>query len=351
MPENIAFPGKRIPRTGRREFLRTAGLGLAGLTLGGGALTGCGARSGAGGYPDRPIQLIVAYAPGGGTDVGARILQPILEEALGGEVQIVNRPGGGGWAGWNELVRADPDGYTIGFINSPNFMTGYLDPRLGRTDIGPESFTLIGNQVTDYGAIAISPDDDRFDDIQGMMEHARRHSLIVTSTGVGSDDHFASLALSDRFDTRFAVLHNEGSSDSVSALLGGNVDAVFANIGEVMSQHEEGKVKVIAVMKNDKERSPYLKDVPTLAEAGFEGVESWSSRGLAAPAGLDRKIAETLVDACRTAIEDPRHAKRLSAQGLQVDYQPPDDYAEMIERDDQTSRRLGQKYIWGSDDV
>lgn len=291
--------------------------------------------------------MIVAYEPGGGTDIGARILQPKLEEALGAEVQIVNRPGGGGWAGWNDILTADPDGYTLGFINTPNFMTGYLDPRLGRTDIGPDSFTLIGNQVTDYGAVAIHPDDKRFTNIEVMMRHAEENPLIVTSTGVGSDDHFASLLLSDRYGSRFDVLHNEGASDGISDLLGRNADAVFANVGEVKPQHDEGEINVIAVLKEG-ERSPHLPDVPTLAEAGFGGVESWSSRGIAGPAGLDPQIQDTLVTACRDAIEDPGHVDELASQGLQVNYLGPDDYAEMIERDDQLTRDLGEKYIWGS---
>ncbi|PRY02405.1 Bug family tripartite tricarboxylate transporter substrate binding protein [Allonocardiopsis opalescens] len=348
MPKKDVEHTRYLSHPDRRRFLRTAGFGVAGLALGGSALSGCADSAQAGAYPQRPIQMIVAYEPGGGTDVGARILQPVLERALGGEIQIVNRPGGGGWAGWNDLARAEPDGYTLGFINTPNFMTGYLDPRLGRTDIDAGSFTLIANQVTDYGAIAISPDDQRFTDVRGLLEYAARERLIVTSTGVGSDDHFSALSLADRFGLRFDVLHNEGAADSVTDLLGGNVDAVFANVGELTAQHQDGGVKVVAVMKADEERSPYLPDVPTLAEAGYPDVESWSSRGIAGPAGLPAGVVERLVAACRTAIEDPAHVERLATQGLQVDYQAPDAYAEMIERDDRTARRLGERYIWGA---
>ncbi|WP_131099068.1 tripartite tricarboxylate transporter substrate binding protein [Streptomonospora litoralis] len=346
MPEKPT-PPPRPPAIDRRNFLRAGGLGLAGAAAGG-LLSGCGAASGGGGgYPQRPIQVVIAYAAGGGTDVGARILQPFLEERLGGEIQIVNRPGGGGWAGWNEIVRADPDGYTLGFVNSPNFMTGYLDPRLGREEVGPDSFTYIANQVTDYGAIAIHPEDERFGDIGELMAHAKDNELIVTSTGVGSDDHYASLRLSDRYRTRFSVLHNEGSADGISDLLGRNVDVVFANVGELTSHHESGEVKVVAVMKNSPERSEYLPDVPTLAEAGFPGVESWSSRGIAGPAGLDPGLVDTLSTACRKAITDPEHTAELGKQGLEVDYRAPEAYRKMIAQDDETTRRIGRKYIWG----
>ncbi|WP_186356663.1 tripartite tricarboxylate transporter substrate binding protein [Streptomonospora sp. PA3] len=347
MPEKRT-PSPPQPRSfDRRRFLRMGGLGLAGAAAGG-LLTGCGAASGAEGrYPQRPIQMIIAYAAGGGTDVGARILQPFLEKELGGQLQIVNRPGGGGWAGWNEIVQADPDGYTLGFVNSPNFMTGYLDPRLGREGVGPDSFTFIANQVTDYGAVAIHPDDKRFDDIGGLMAYAKKHPLIVTSTGVGSDDHYASLRLADRYKTKFDVLHNEGSSDGISDLLGRNADVVFANVGELTSHHEAGELKVVAVMKDSQERSKYLPDVPTLAEAGFGGVESWSSRGIAGPAGLDPGVVERLSAACRTAINNPEHIEQLGKQGLEVDYRAPEDYLRMIRKDDKNIRRIGEKYVWG----
>jgi tripartite-type tricarboxylate transporter receptor subunit TctC len=261
--------------------LKIGGAGLIGATF----LGGCAAGTGGGGasdFPSRPIDVIVAYEAGGGTDVGARILQPFVEEELGQSINIVNRPGGGGWVGWTELAQAEPDGYTIGFINTPNLMTGYLNPEFNREQ-SLESFAPIGNQVTDYGAIAINPDDSRFSTIEELIEYAKENGLTATSTGVGSDDHFASLTLNDEFGTKFEAIHNSGAAESRAAVLGGNVDVLFANVGEVKPLHDDEELKVLAVMRETAERSPFLPDVPTLPEAGYDGVYSWSSRGWPAP--------------------------------------------------------------------
>jgi tripartite-type tricarboxylate transporter receptor subunit TctC len=329
----------------RRHALRLGAAGFAGV-LGAPALTGCARTADAAAFPDRAIQVVVAYAAGGGTDVGARILQPYLEAGLGTPIEIVNQPGGGGWAGWNEIVNADPDGYTIGFVNTPNLMTGYLDPRLGRTDLGLHSFTLLGNQVTDYSAVAVRSDDDRFPDLQAMMERARTDPLTVTSTGVGSDDHYASLALADRYGVRFDALHGEGASDGITAVLGGHVDVVFANIGELKSLHEDGELRIIAVMTEGK-RSPHLPEVPTLAEAGFGGISSWSSRGLAGPPNLDPQVAAKLATAVEQAVRNPEHVEKLARQGLEVDYRSPDQHREMLRQDEERTRQLGPRYVWG----
>ncbi|MQA08192.1 MAG: hypothetical protein GEU98_06485 [Pseudonocardiaceae bacterium] len=333
-------------RLTRRSALRY-GAGLASGVLGPTLLTGCGSSASADAFPDRPIQVIIAYAAGGGTDVGARILQPYVEAELGVPIEVVNRPGGGGWSGWNEIVTAEPTGYVIGFINTPNFMTGYLDPRLGRTEISYENFTPLGNQVTDFSAVAIHPDDDRFDDLPGVINHARGQALTVTSTGVGSDDHYASLGLSDRYGTQFDVLHGEGASDGITALLGRHVDLAFANVGELKSLHDDGELKVVGVMADGRQRSPHLPDVPTFEEEGFGGFSSWSSRGLAGPANIDPRVVDKLAGAIKRGIQNREHIGQLAEQGLAVDYRSPSEHKKMLIRDERTTRQLGTKYIWG----
>jgi tripartite-type tricarboxylate transporter receptor subunit TctC len=327
----------------RRDFLKLSGAGAVGATL----LGGCreSVTSGSGNYPTRPIEVIVAYEAGGGTDVGARTLQPYFEEELGQSLNIVNKPGGGGWVGWAEIAQATPDGYTIGFINSPNFMTGYLNPKLDIKE-NLDSFSLIGNQVTDYGGIGINPEDKRFSNIDELIEYAKQNRLTASSTGVGSDDHYSSLTLNDKYGTKFEAVHTEGAAANITSVLGKNIDVLFANVGEMRPLHDDGRLKVVAVMDDRKERSEYLPDVPTLSEAGYPGVYSWSSRGLAGPAGLDPATKEVHVGAFERAIKKEGHLKKLADQGLEVDYRAPDPYREMLERDEQRTKKLGEKYIW-----
>jgi tripartite-type tricarboxylate transporter receptor subunit TctC len=327
----------------RRDFLKLCGAGVVGTTL----LGGCreSVSGGSSNFPTRPIEVIVAYEAGGGTDVGARILQPYVEDELGQSLNIVNKPGGGGWVGWGDLAQATPDGYTIGFINSPNFMTGYLNPELDiRHNL--DSFSPIGNQVTDYGAIGINPEDERFSTIDELIEYAKQNRLTASSTGVGSDDHFSSLTLNDKFGTKFEAVHTEGAAANITSVLGENIDVLFANVGEMKPLHDDGRLKVVAVMSDREERSEYLPDVPTLSEAGYSGVYSWSSRGIAGPAGLDPGVKDVLVSAFKTAINKKGHLDKLAEQGLEVDYKAPDAYRKMLERDEERAKKLGEKYLW-----
>ncbi|WP_408007985.1 tripartite tricarboxylate transporter substrate binding protein [Pseudalkalibacillus sp. A8] len=305
--------------------------------------SGSAGGEGAGDFPDKPINVIVSYEAGGGTDTGARILLPYVEEELGVTVNVINKPGGGGWVGWTELANADPDGYTIGYINTPNLMTGYLDPKFNRKQ-NLESFEPIANHVTDPGAIAIRADEDRFTNIEELMEYAKENELTATSTGVGSDDHYASLKLNDKFGTKFKPVHNKGAADSKASVLGGHVDVLFANVGELASLQKEGDIKIIAVMS--KERSPFLEDVPTLEESGFEDVYSWSARGLAAPAGIDPEKLEILRAAFEKGIKNEEQKKKMGDMGLQVDYLDGEEYKQLLKDDEKAVKDLSDLMGW-----
>ncbi len=331
----------------RRHFLQMSAIGVAGATLSS-ACSGTAGESAAGAaaanYPEQPITMIVCFEAGGGTDVGARLLQPFLEKELGGAtVNVVNQPAGGGWVGWNELLSAEPDGYTIGFLNTPNIISGALNPELG-IDAGIGDFGLIGNVVTDYGAIAVRPNDKRFSTIDELIEHARRNRITTTSTGVGSDDQLSALGINDRYDTKFRPIGSEGSAEGVTRVLGGNVDVLFANIGEVTIAHNDGQLKALAVMSP--ERSKFLPEVPALSEAGYPGVVSWSSRGLGAPNGIQADVMEVLVKASARAIQNEEYIAKLSKQGLQVNYLAPNAYQKMLSTETKRVQRLGSRYIW-----
>lgn len=328
----------------RRDFLRLGGAGIAGATV----LSACGTggASSASSFPQRPISILIGYEAGGGTDVGARTLQPYLEEELGTSLTIENKPGGGGWVAWTDLLSAKPDGYTIGFINTPNLQTGYLNPAFNRNH-SLEDFAPIANQVTDYGAIGVRADGQRFETIDDLVNHAKENQLTATTTGVGSDDHLASLAVNDKHGTKFKPVHTEGSGEGKSSVLGGHIDVLFANVGEMKPLSDDGSLKILAVLKDDEERSEFLPDVLTLREAGYPGVASWSSRGLAAPADVNPEVLKVLTKAVSAAIQNPKHEEEMAKQGLTVEFYKREEYLNKILRaDEKTARRLGQKYIW-----
>lgn len=294
-------------------------------------------------FPNKPVKVIVSYSAGGSSDLGARTLAKYVEKELGVSVVVENKPGAGGWVGWEELLKSDPDGYTVGLINTPNLMTGYMDPSIGREE-NLENFELIGNHITDPGVIAVNKDDDRFNSIEDLIEYAKENTLTTTSTGALGDDHIASLKLNKKLGTKFNAVHNGGAGESVTAVLGGHVDVLFANVGDVTTLYNDKEVKVLAVMSD--ERSPLLPEVPTLAEQGYEGVVSWSSRGYAVPKGVDEEVLKVLRDAFEKAINNEDQIKTVQETGLQVNYLAPEEYMESLKEEENGIKEISDLLGW-----
>lgn len=282
-------------------------------------------------FPSEPINLIVSYSPGGGTDTSARILQPFLEKELGVPVNVLNKPGGGGWVGWAELAAAKADGYTIGYINAPNILTGYLNPSANRKE-NLDSFQFLANQVSNPEIIAIRTDETRFTNIQELMEYAKTNEVTTTGTGVAGDDHVAALRLNKNFGTKFTAVQFPGTAESRTAVLGGHVDVLFASVDEVYSLHQNKELKVIAVM--EKERSKFLPDVPTLEEGGFPNVYSSSTRGIAAPVGVDPAKIEVLSKALENAIQNQEQVAKMEEMAIAIKYLNGPDYTAALKQEE-----------------
>lgn len=319
-------------------------VGVMALIVGAFFLVSCSSKAGEGqagqkkiDYPTKQIDVIVAYAAGGGTDVGARVLLPYVEKILGQSMIVVNKPGGGGWVGWSELASAKPDGYTIGYINTPNLMTGYLDPKL-KNPHNLDSFVPIANHVVDPGAIAVRKDSP-FKDFKEVVEAAKKNpgKISVTSTGMGSDDHLAALAIEKATGAKFNIIHSKGFADNLTAALGGHVDVLFGNAGEVLSPYRDGSLRILAVMTD--QRMDDLPDVPTLKELGID-VQSYSARGLAAPKGTPQEIVKILTDAFKKGMENPEHLQKMKKLGLQVKYMGPDEYKAFLKNDEKKVKEL-----------
>src|SRR4029077_16273874 len=165
-------------------------------------------------YPERPISLVVAYPPGGGTDLVARAIAPFLEKYLGGgaKMVVVNRAGAGGEVGMAALANAAPDGYTIGFVNTPPLITIPIErsAQFG----GPQRFELLGNIIDDPCNFAVHTDAPA-KNLQELAAWARAHPgrLTVGSTGVGSDDHLLMLMFERSAGVKMTHIPFKGSSD------------------------------------------------------------------------------------------------------------------------------------------
>lgn len=316
-------------------MLRTFLGAIAGLALG--ASTALAQT-----FPDRSINLMVAFPPGGSTDIGARIVASIAEKLIGQPIVVVNKGGAGGQVGWTDLVRQKPDGYNIGFVNLPATNTAYLDPKR-QAIFNEQSFTPIINQVLDPGVVwvaAASPYKTLKDVIDGAQ--AKPGEVRAATTGILSDDHLAILMLEEAVPgLKFRLVHLLGGAAQMKETLGGNVDVSFDNVGSIVKQVQGGQVRALAVM--DTERSKFLPDVPTTKELGFPNVISSSTRGIAGPKGMKPDVVAKLADTLEKAMQDPEHQKKMDDVGLAVKIMKGEEYQKYF---DETHAKAKKYYEW-----
>lgn len=323
--------------TTRRTVLR--GLAAAALPT----LAPIGARAAA--WPERPIRMLVAYSAGGGTDVIARAIAPYIEKYLGGGARIVieNRTGAGGAIGFGALAAAAADGYTIGFINTPNVLTIPIERKSPFTW---ESFDLIGNVVDDPGNFAVlaaSP----VTNLDQLAAYARSRpgQVTVGTTGVGSDDHLAMMMFERIAGVKMNHVPFKGASDVRAATLGRQIDVAAVNIGESLQAIKGGSpLRNLGTMSPA--RTDLAPDLPTFKEQGYP-IELSSLRGIAAPRGLPADIRERLVGAVRRAAADPEFMKAAAGMFAPLRYLAPDTYGAVMREAEGQFRKLWAEMPWG----
>lgn len=265
-------------------------------------------------YPDRPINLVVSYGPGGGTDLVARAIAPYISKYLGNDARIVvlNRPGAGGAIGFTEIKRAAPDGYTIGFLNTPNLVTIPIERQ---TNYHWTDFTLLGNLIDDPDSFAVR-NDSPLTSLDAVAKYARANpgKITVGTTGVGSDDHLAMLQFQKAQGVEMTHVAYKGAGEVRTAVQSGEIMMAAMNIGEIKAYVSGGApLRDLGVMSVA--RTDLAPDSPTFREQGYDIIMA-SLRGIGAPKGLPDDVAAKLADAIRQAAHDPEFvakAKQLSA--------------------------------------
>jgi tripartite-type tricarboxylate transporter receptor subunit TctC len=277
-------------------------------------------------FPSRPVQLMVAFPPGGSTDVGARVVAAIAEKILGKPMVVLNKGGAGGQVGWTELSRQKPDGYYIGYINLPATNTVILDPER-KAIFGIDAFVPIINQVLDPGVVWVRGDSP-YKTLKDLVDAAKKapNTIRAATTGILSDDHLAILMLEEAAPGAiFRIVHLAGAVDQLKEVMGGHVDVAFDNVGSIAPRVRTGELRGLAV--TDHQRSKFIPDVPTMKEVGYPSVISSSTRGIAAPKGLPQPILKKLEEVLRKAMEDPEHVQKLESAGLAIKIMVGEEYA------------------------
>jgi tripartite-type tricarboxylate transporter receptor subunit TctC len=295
-------------------------------------------------YPERPINFIIAFAPGGGTDLVARAIVPYIEKYLGGGAKFVvmNRPGAGGGIGFSALANAAADGYTIGVINTPNVLTIPIERK---ADFTWERYDLLGNLVDDPGNFSVHAE-SQFKNLADLAAYAKANPNAVTvgTSGTGSDDHLAMLMFEKIAGVKMNHIPFKGAADVRVALAGKQITVAAVNIGEALQFAKSGTpLRNLGQMSSA--RTNLAPDLPTFKEQGFN-VELASLRGLAAPKGLPADIRERLVKAVERAAADPEFQAQAAKFYAPLRYLPPDKYAQALREAEAQFRQLWKEVPW-----
>ena len=284
-------------------------------------------------FPDRPIQLIVPWGAGGGTDAVGRLLGAQLQEELGVPVNVVNRTGGSGVVGHSAIANAEPDGYTIGIMTIEIDMMHWQ----GLTDLTYEDFDVLAVVNADPGGVMVSADSE-WDSVEGLLESIKNEpagTYTASGTGQGGIWHvgLAGWLLSeDLAPDHVTFVPSQGAAPGLADMVAGGVDIVPSSLAEGRSMIDAGRVLPLASMSA--ERQDAFPDVPTLAESTGSDwtVAVW--RTVAAPDGLPDDVKTTLMDAVETAYNSEEYQTFMKDRGFGLRWARGEDATEIVANDD-----------------
>lgn len=295
-------------------------------------------------YPERPINMIIAYSPGGGTDLVARALAPFIEKYLGNKARIVvlNRPGASGEIGFAAIANAAPDGYTIGFINTPSVLTIPIERK---AQFSIDRLELLANIVDDPDNFSVHTD-NQVKTLKDLAELAKSKpgQITVGTTGVGSDDHLAMLFFEKQAGVKMNHIPMKGAADVRAAIQSRQIDVAAMNIGEAL-QAVAGGAPMRQLGTMSLARSSLSPDVPTFAEQGYK-IEMNSLRGMAAPKGLPPEIKQQLVTAIQKAAADPDFQAQAVKFYAPLRYLGPAEYEKVLRQAEAEFKALWKEMPW-----
>jgi tripartite-type tricarboxylate transporter receptor subunit TctC len=280
------------------------------------------------GYPSKPIRLLSPFAPGGGTDMLARLLGPQVSETLGQPIVVENRPGGGGTVGAGIVVRSEPDGHTLIVVSGSYGANAALHnlPYDSITDISP--IILIGTTcqiVSMHPSVPIRT-------VKEIIAYARANpgKLNFGSAGAGGLGHLAGELFKLYTKVNFTHVPYKGSGPVMTALLGGEVDSSFSSLVPSIPHVKSGRLRAIAVTTPQRARA--LPEVPTISETvpGYD-VTDWY--GIWGPRGLSREIVTRWNQEVARVLRTDAMRKWLAQEGLEAAGGPPEEFLDRIRSD------------------
>ena len=281
-------------------------------------------------YPNRPIRLVVASSPGGGSDILARMFAQKLTEDFAQQVVVDNRGGASGVIGTDIVAKSTPDGYTL-LIIQPSLT---INPSMIRSlpydaarDFTPISLVVDAAQLLSVNAAVPAKS---VKDLIALAK-AKPGQVMFGSPGVGTSPHLTAELFKLQAGVDMPQVLFKGSGPAYVSLISGEISVMFATVLSQLPHVKSGKVRALGV--TTKKRVAAVADVPTIAEAGLPGFETSQWFGFLGPARLPRPIVERLYEALARAAGGPDVKGRLEAQGMDVVASKPEEFAAVIRRE------------------
>src|SRR3954469_19636700 len=265
------------------------------------------------GYPNKPIRILVGFAPGGPSDIVSRVVGAKMGEILGAQVVIENKTGAGGAIATQDVARSAPDGYTL--LNTPvatvanEFLSKTIKYEYGKDIIA------VCPQAETANILVVSPSLS-VKTVADLVKLAKEKPGVLqyATAGRGSATHLTSELFNSAAGIKTVAVHYRGGGDTIKDLLSGEVKMMFSSIAPVQDFVRDGRL--IGLATTGPKRDPAFPDLPTIAESGYPGFDVRLWIGITAPAGTPKDIIHKLADANKKALESPEIQKALAAQGF-----------------------------------
>ena len=281
-------------------------------------------------YPDRPIEMIITFPPGGPTDLAARVVQPAFAKALNVPVVLVNKGGSGGAVAMDAVAKAKPDGYTIAAtVRSTISITPAVQSNV---PYRLKDFEVIGTYAASPQALVVkkgAPWRTLEELVNDVKANPGKHSY--GSAGQGTNSHLAMELLKLARGLDMAHVPFQGSGPLKNAVLGGHVPVAAVSLSTMIPLIKSGDV--IALVVSGDKRNPAVPDVPTMAEKGVPEASLSTTMELYAPAKTPKPVVDRLAQALATAMKNPDTLAALEKAGLEPDYHSPEASRQQIERE------------------